>query len=147
MEHTPQGLPRRAPGLASSSPDDRSGPAHIAPLPPLSSSEVNLEPLDLVDTDEHGSVDAASKIKAFGTSDVVERRSQWARQTVANGTGACRVRSFHGRLSNQGLEFLDNSVNEWLDRHPGVEVKFVTSSVGTFEGKVREPALILNLWY
>ena len=35
----------------------------------------------------------------------------------------------------------------WLDAHPEVEVKFVTSTVGIFEGKMREPALILNLWY
>ena len=64
-----------------------------------------------------------------------------------NGTGACRVRSFHGRLSSQGLEYMDNQINEWLDHNPDVEVKFVSSVVGVFEGKMREPAIILNLWY
>ena len=62
-------------------------------------------------------------------------------------TGAVRMKSFHGRLSDNGLEYLDNSVNEWLDAHPEVEVKFVTSTVGLYDGKIKELALILNVWY
>ena len=57
------------------------------------------------------------------------------------------MKSFHGKYSDQGLQYLDDAVNEWLDAHPDVEVKFVTSTVGVFEGKIREPALVLNLWY
>jgi hypothetical protein len=45
------------------------------------------------------------------------------------------------------LEYLDNAVNEWLDANPDVEVKFVTPTVMTFEGKIREAALVLNIWY
>jgi hypothetical protein len=37
---------------------------------------------------------------------------------------------------------MDNQINEWLDANPEVEVKFVTSTVGVFEGKMREPALV-----
>jgi len=97
-----------------------------------------------------GDTDAAaaeSKIKAIGGSGISQRKVDWKRKAVINGTGATRVRSFHGRLSAQGLEYLDNQVNEWLDNHPEAEVKFVTSNVGIFEGKIREPALVLNLWY
>jgi hypothetical protein len=89
----------------------------------------------------------ASKIKAIGGGESTLRKERWTRKAINNGTGACRMRSFHGRLSAQGLEYMDNQINEWLDQHPDVEVKFVTSNVGVFEGKMREPALILNLWY
>jgi hypothetical protein len=57
------------------------------------------------------------------------------------------VKTFHGKYSDQGMEHLDDVINEWLDNHPEVEVKFVTSTVNVFEGKIREPALVLNLWY
>ena len=33
-------------------------------------------------------------------------------------------------------------VNQWIDGHPEVEIKFVTSTVGLYEGKIKEPALI-----
>ncbi len=89
---------------------------------------------------------AQHKIRAIVGGDSV-RKDEYKRTAYADGKGACRVRSFHGRLSAQGLEYMDNQINEWLDAHPEVEVKFVTSSVGTFEGKIREPALVLNMWY
>jgi hypothetical protein len=112
---------------------------------PAPADEVGLEPIGLVD--EPGAVsDTAKKIKAFGMA-AQQKSHDWKRAPTTPGTGAVRVRSFHGRLSDQGLGFMDDQINEWLDSHPEVEVKFVTSSVGTYEGKIREPALVLNLWY
>jgi hypothetical protein len=101
--------------------------------------------IGLIGETEAGAVE--SKIKAIGLSGTSHRKERWTRKTSATGSGACRVRSFHGRLSAQGLEYMDNQINEWLDQHPDVEVKQVTSNVGIFEGKMREPALILNIWY
>jgi hypothetical protein len=69
------------------------------------------------------------------------------RPTIKTGTGATRVKSFHGKYSDEGLRYLDHAINVWVDDHPEVEVKFVTSTVMTFEGKIREPALVLNVWY
>lgn len=88
-----------------------------------------------------------SKIRALAGGGASVRKENYKRQPVISGKGACRVRSFHGRLSAQGLEYMDNQINEWIDANPEVEVKFVSSQVGIFEGKMREPALILNLWY
>jgi hypothetical protein len=111
-----------------------------------------LEPLTLIEDDTPatpagpGPAPAPKKIMAFG-ADAHVRRDKWKRNTVKTGTGATRVRSFHGKYSEQGLEYLDNAINEWLDNHEDVEVKFVTSTVMTFEGKIREPALVLNVWY
>jgi hypothetical protein len=95
---------------------------------------------------EEGTANFTSKIKAFGIAGEHRKRT-FKRQTKANGTGAVRVRTFHGKLSDQGMGYLDDAINEWLDQNPDVEVKFVTSTVGVFEGKIREPALVLNLWY
>lgn len=90
---------------------------------------------------------AEHKIRAISGNAATVRKDAYKRTPFKSGQGVCRVRSFHGRLSIQGLEYMDNQINEWLDAHPEVEVKLVTSQVGTFEGKIREPALVLNLWY
>lgn len=107
--------------------------------------QVESEPINLIADSEAAA--AEGKIKAFAGAAGSVRRDAFARKPTINGTGACRIRSFHGRLSAQGLEYMDNQINEWLDHNPEVEVKFVTSVVGVFEGKMREPAVILNLWY
>jgi hypothetical protein len=92
-------------------------------------------------------VDAPSKIKAFGIKSSSATKHEYARKPVITGRGACRVRSFHARLSDEGLAFMDDKINEWLDRHPEIEVKLVTTSTAVFEGKIREPALVVNVWY
>ena len=162
-----------APHAPAHAPPPRPG---IAPMPTglRAPSEDELEPIELVDEEpelaapvapsgptqlrsqQHGGVQqqqqpqqqsaAPKKIVALG-ADAHRAHHDWKRVPVKTGTGACRVRSFHGKYSEQGLEYLDNAVNEWLDSHPEVEVKFVTSTVMTFEGKIREPALVLNVWY
>jgi hypothetical protein len=92
------------------------------------------------------SASPAKPLIRFGPEGV-RKQHAWKRQTVITGAGACRVKSFRGKYSDQGLEHLDDTINEWLDAHPEVEVKFVTSTVDLFEGKTREPALVLNVWY
>lgn len=119
----------------------------IAPPKPAGSPpgfQEEAEPINLISDHE---ASPESKIKALAGAAGSVRRETYARKPSINGTGACRIRSFHGRLSAQGLEYMDNQINEWLDHNPEVEVKFVTSVVGVFEGKMREPAVILNLWY
>ena len=90
-------------------------------------------------------VPSASKIK-FGP-DVAHKKHEWKRTPVVTGYGACRVKSFHAKYSDQGIEHIDDAINEWLDEHAEVEVKFVTTSVHVFEGKIREPAIVMNVWY
>jgi hypothetical protein len=41
---------------------------------------------------------------------------------------------------------MDQTINEWLDAHPQYEVKFVNATIGTFTGKIKEPALICQVW-
>ncbi len=70
----------------------------------------------------------------------------WKRTPNATGAGAIHVKSFHCKLTGDSLAFLDQQVNEWLDAHPQYEVKLVTTSIGTWTGKLKEPNLIVNVW-
>lgn len=70
----------------------------------------------------------------------------WVRSPNVTGTGAIHVKSFHCKLTGDALENLDRQVNEWLDAHPQYEVKFVTTTVGEWTGKLKEPNLIMQVW-
>ena len=86
------------------------------------------------------------KIKAFGPENAV-KQTKWTREPTAGGTGAVRVKTFHCKLSDQGLEYLDDAINHFIDAHPEVNVKFVTSNIGMFDGKFKDFALVVNVWY
>jgi hypothetical protein len=126
------------------------GGAKVAGMPVQAmprADDHSLDPISLVDDfDAASDTPQPSKIKAFGVAGM-HQEHKYKRQTVASGHGACRVRSFHGRLSDEGMVYMDDKINEWLDNHPEVEVKIVTTSIGQYEGKIREPALVVNVWY
>jgi hypothetical protein len=130
---------QHAPGVAPAH-----QPATRIPVMPLTNDDQDSLPIELsLDAEEQ--VGPSKKIRAFGIGGVAQK--DYKRPTYANRTGAVRVKSFHGKLSDQGMDYLDNAINDWLEAHPEHEVKFVTSSVGLFDGKIKEPALILNVWY
>jgi hypothetical protein len=131
------------PALTPTAPGGR---PHIAAPPTMKPQHDDLDPIELIEEPTTAAPPLAKKIRTLG-ADGHRQHHEWKRQLNTTGQGASRVRSFHGKYSEQGLEYLDNAINEWLDVHPEVEVKFVTSTVMTFEGKIREPALVLNLWY
>lgn len=87
-----------------------------------------------------------SKIMAFGVRDVAHGQD-YKRHAPVTGRGAVHLRTFHGRLSDEGLQFMDDKINEWLEAHPEIEVKFATTTVGMYEGKIKDLALIVNIWY
>lgn len=60
---------------------------------------------------------------------------------------ATRCRTFHCKLSEASFAHLNHQVNEWVDAHDDVEVKFATSSVGILEGKHADPHLIITVFY
>ena len=108
--------------------------------------EGELTPIGLVDEVGPAEVLPSSKIR-FNAGTTLGARQQFKRQPCTDGHGACRVRTFHGRLSDEGLAYMDDKINEWLDSHQEIEVKFVTTAVGLYDGKVKEPALVMNVWY
>lgn len=60
---------------------------------------------------------------------------------------ATRCRTFHCKLNDAAIDFMNNAVNAWLDAHDDIRIKFATSTLGVFEGKNKEPNLILTLFY
>jgi len=92
---------------------------------------------------------APSKIKAFGNEAAAHAGSanKYKRTPHVTGYGACRVRSFLGKISGPGMEYMDNNINLWLDAHPDVEVKFVTTTIGPTDGKSNDTSIVMNLWY
>ncbi len=89
-----------------------------------------------------------SKIHAFEQrlSGSGRHEDSWKRTPNPTGTGAIHVKSFHCKLTGESLEYLDRQINEWLDAHPQYEVKLVTSTVGEWMGKIKEPNLIVQVW-
>lgn len=147
-QHPPGMYPQR-PAAAPPPTTGPGGLAKIAGVPTIPVSKtVDDSPIDLVDDVPETTGQApASKIKAFGVQGLVSHEHKWKRTPTANGTGAIRVRSFHGRLSDEGLAYMDEKINEWLDAHPEIEIKHTTATIGQYEGKIREPALVVNVWY
>ena len=91
---------------------------------------------------------APPKIQAFSQGMAGFRKGEetWKRQASLTGTGAVHVKTFHGKLNEESLAFLDQQINEWLEAHPQYEVKFVNCTVGEWQGKVKEPQMIVQLW-
>ena len=73
-------------------------------------------------------------------------RSEWVRKPNATGAGATHCKTFVAKFRTEAIEHLDQQINEWLDAHPDFEVKLVTTSVGTWQGKHLEDALVVNVW-
>lgn len=88
-----------------------------------------------------------SKIK-FNTGTVSEAvEARWKRPLHANGTGATHCKTFTGKLTPSGLEWLDKHINEWLDQHPEAEVKFATTTIGVMDTTTgKETAIVVQVW-
>ena len=69
------------------------------------------------------------------------------RQLLGKGGGATRCRTFHSKLNENSLQFMNRQINEWVDKDDNLVIKFATSTIGMFEGKHSEPNLILTLFY
>ncbi|MAE61190.1 MAG: hypothetical protein CMJ49_07520 [Planctomycetaceae bacterium] len=106
---------------------------------------VEDEAIELSEPTAEATGGAASKIRTFGREDAQEH--EWQRQTNADGTGAVRVRTFHASLNHDAMVHLDERINEWLDAHADLEVKFVTTTVGEMAVKTgKEIVLIMSVW-
>jgi hypothetical protein len=115
-------------------------------VPPIRPAPMREEPLELVSDDKPSAEAPKSKIHGISSVNSLAAHS-YKRPTNLDKSGAVRMRTFHCRLSEQGVEYLDQTINDWLEGHPDVEVKFTTSTVGLWDGKLKEPTLILNVWY
>jgi hypothetical protein len=95
-------------------------------------------------------VETSSKIHAFGVKEGIGGKSEehaYKRSLNVTGRGATRVRTFHTKLSDTAMNYLDGLINDWMDEHSDIEVKFSNTTVGVVEGKRAEPHLIITVWY
>ncbi len=124
-----------------------SGPARIQHVKPAIGKPVvggadDSEPLPVVEAD--GPSAGTRQIRAIG--ETRRHEDQWRRTPNTTGQGAIHVKTFHTKLTDEALKYMDQTINEWLDAHPQYEVKFVNSSVGILTGKLKEPHLICQVW-
>jgi len=86
-------------------------------------------------------------IRAFGGGRAAETDGKYRRALLSDGPNATRCRTFHCKLTDASMSHLDQQVNDWVDQHEGVVVKFATSAVGVVEGKHSDPHLIVTIFY
>ncbi len=57
------------------------------------------------------------------------------------------VKTFYTKLHPGAIEFLDESVCNWLRDNPGVNIKHTNIAIGDVAAKKTEPNIILTVWY
>ncbi len=73
--------------------------------------------------------------------------SRYKRPLLAGQAIATRCRTFHSKLNEASLEFMNNQINDWIDSADDMAIKFAASTIGMFEGKHSEPNLIMTIFY
>jgi hypothetical protein len=87
---------------------------------------------------------ARSQVQSLST---VHREPKLNRPLDPVSPAATRCRTFHCKLSDAAMVHINEQINEWVDAHEDVRIKFATSSVGTVEGKHLDPHLIITIFY
>ena len=100
------------------------------------------------DTSTKPSAPSGSRIRTFESeSKLGGAETQFKRPITKTGRGATRMRTFHTKLADAAIKFLDSQINDWLDDNPDIEVKFSNTTVGIVEGKRAEHHMIITVWY
>ena len=111
----------------------------------------DMASMSLVDESEVTDRSEQSAIHGRSGFSIADTRApdtyEYKRPLNQTGQGATRIRVFHSKMSDGAIRHLEQSVNEWLDHNPEIEIKFSTTTVGTWEGKHAEPNLILTIFY
>jgi hypothetical protein len=141
---TPTPSPADANGLEQSAEEQQEHEPVPVPPPDPKPKPVDTTPIQLVEADTQ----KTSKRKAFGSAARAgfEHKTDFQRDLNLTGQGATRCRVFHSRLSDAPLAHMESVINEWLDENE-IEVKFVTQTIGTMEGKRTEENLLVVVWY
>ena len=57
------------------------------------------------------------------------------------------VKTFFTKLHVGSIDFLNEQINSWLKKNPGVVIKRTDSVTGMVAGKKTEPNIIITVWY
>lgn len=118
----------------------------VSPPPPKAPED---ELISLVSDDEMPT-SKSQMIRSFAEGSTLggaHNDSKLKRKVAGPNEPATRTRTFHGKLTDAGLANMDDIMNEWLDQHPDIFVKHVTSSIGIFESKTKETHIFISIFY
>ncbi|HVP09605.1 MAG TPA: hypothetical protein VMV94_00265 [Phycisphaerae bacterium] len=121
-------------------------PAPRATAAPVDEADIAIS---LIDDDEMPT-SQSREIRSFAKGSTLGGKHHDDKLTRPLGgprDAASRIRTFHSKLTDAGLANMDDTINEWLDSHPEIFIKTVTSSIGIFESKTKEPHLFVCVFY
>ena len=108
-------------------------------------------PIALVAEDELDQApERPASIRAFASgvqTGATGTREQYRRGLLTGSASATRCRTFHTKLNDASFAHLNEQINEWVDAHDEIEIKFATSVIGVVEGKHADPHLIVTVFY
>lgn len=87
---------------------------------------------------------AAPKIQL---SSVAYKEPTYKRALLGDSSHATRCKTFHCKMADAPIVHLNEQINEWVDAHPDVAIKFATQTVGVIEGKHSDPHLLITIFY
>ncbi len=104
------------------------------------------EPISMDDdTPLPQTANAPSAGKALGGLKI-QSTAELKRPLNVTGAGATRLKVFHSKIAVSSLEFMETQINQWIDGSK-IEVKSVGQVIGTMEGKIAVPSVIVFVWY
>jgi ABC-type glycerol-3-phosphate transport system substrate-binding protein len=57
------------------------------------------------------------------------------------------VKTFFTKLHPGAMEFLDEQIEKWLQKNPGINIKLTNTTTGEVQAKKTEPNIIIHVWY
>ncbi len=105
---------------------------------------------ELLASDGPGAASAVSTARpSTATSGMTAptERSNLKRKLQPDSPQATRCRTFHAKLTDAAFVHMNEQINDWVDAHEDIRIKFATSSVGVVEGKHPDPHLIVVVFY
>ncbi len=85
--------------------------------------------------------------ESFAGAAALHDESHLKRRLITGAPNATRCRTFHAKLNDGAVGYLNKHVNDWADDNPDVEIKFASSTIGVWEGKKADPHLIVTVFY
>ena len=91
---------------------------------------------------------APSQIHAFSSAaSAAQKQKEYRRPLLTNSRNATRCRTFHCKLTDASLDNINDMINDWVDEHDDIEIKYALSDIGVVEGKHADPHLIITVFY
>ena len=118
----------------------------------VADEEPALAPISFDEPEEERPRKAKAVIKAFAADTQLGAAplyddAKYTRPLNELPSGATRCRTFHAKLNDQAVLFMNDQINTWVDQNPSIEIKFATSTIGVYEGKHNDPNLIITVFY